>query len=112
MTPAEDSLAARLGRIENVGIITADFHHCWTAGLKPPPDEPSRPNNLVRLVEREIKDKDGRTFTFQRRGYTTRTTPGVGTTFGTDKLTDLQGVARVIGVTQASVTVRYERSIK
>jgi len=118
VAPAEESLAAKLGRRDKVGIITADFKNCWQQGMAPPGDEPPGFDDsklVVKNVVEDLKDKAGRKFQVivpQFQVMTGAPANAAGTTFGSDKVTNLSGVTRSIGVTQASVTIRYDRPAK
>ncbi|MDB4614127.1 hypothetical protein OAH18_00410 [bacterium] len=112
VTPAEDSLAAKLGRYEQIGIITANFRFCWQEGDEVPSAEPAKNNSSIvyRPVGTDIKDISGRRFEIYKLHPTRLTSSGrAGTTFGSDINVDFSGVSRVIGKVQSSVTLRYDR---
>lgn len=103
IAPFEESEAAKLGKVDQIGTITATFHACWEEGrTQPPPDEVATKARIT-VMDTPRSAGNGQVYV----SATTRTE--VGTRMGQEESFNAQGVKRVIGRPRASITLRYER---
>jgi hypothetical protein len=112
VAPLEESAAFKLGKAEDVGMITASFFACWKKDERPPADEPpaeSRGGARVTYTERRVRDAGGKSIPVKQRVYVMPMSARVGTSFGSERLTDGRGVQRTIGALRAVVPLRYKR---
>lgn len=105
IAPLEEGAAFKLGRIQDVGTITATFMACWEEGrTRPPSDEV--PIQTVEVVNEDAPAdvRPGEIRTLQVRAMTR-----ISTKVGEEQTIDVRGVKRVFGRPRATVTIRYER---
>ena len=113
VSPYKEGVAAKLGRLDSIGTITATFHRIWRTDEAPPSDEPSVKRIKVKPVMvfrvRQVMAPDGTVRTEQTAERVLEQTV-VSTNIGRDVVRPSRGVKRTIGIERASISLRYEET--
>ncbi len=106
--PLEEAAAFKLGRVDDIGTITATFMACWEEGKTNPPDDevPVRAMVAVNDPKTQVVElADGtKVQSVQVAGRFE-----LGTKLGEEEKLDVRGAKRVFGRPRATVTIRYNR---
>lgn len=130
IVPPGEGVARKQGQIGSIGQITLTFHAAWEENAKVkgkvPRDEPKQPPKVVfdtKSISRNIRVEQKRlsttiangafvkreeTYTTMMQVFETKTAmQTVETGMGQDRITNSQGVSRVIGAERDTITLHY-----
>lgn len=120
--PFAESAAAKLGKTDKIGLITATFHASWKKDEKAPADEPNIDPDPGRYLVTRTRGADGKAREvvkdLNKREPNNPPAVGagpvpsapIGTGFGKDVRTNFGGLDRTVGRERATISVRYERA--